>query len=157
MNEENFWSTMGHTYEDHVAVDIDDLKERLVLEKYDVGTYDEDKKSSIASRFLSEDLARKAIKASLKKKSSVIDDWMKLQYDSRLVLKINFMRQIGEGVAKGTNWNTIYPMYSVIIVLKADCHFRSYEVVTAYPAANNAVMKQIIKDRATWYANRKKH
>ena len=147
---------MGHTYEDHVEIEIEDLMNRLVLGKYDVGTYDENKKSSIASRFINEDIARKAIKTVLKKKTPVIDDWMRLQYDNRLVLKVNFTQQIGEGVAIGTNWNTLYPMYSLIIVLKADCHFRNYEVVTAYPAPNQAVHLQIMKDRAAWYKKRKK-
>ena len=55
MIEENksFWENCGHTYEEHVDVDNQDLKNRVMFGTYESGRFDGQGKS-ICSRFSSE-------------------------------------------------------------------------------------------------------
>ena len=149
------WSNYGHTFEDHIEPDDNDLKMRLILGKYDCGTYDGNA-ISIASRFVSENIAKKVIDYTLEKKKDDIATWLKEACVEKTVFYINFMKPIGYGYVKNTNWDNPYPLYKLCIVLQADCHFRNYEIVTCYPVPNNAVKAQIIKDRKNFLSRKLK-
>ena len=148
------WNDFGHTYEEHIAVTRDDLKQRMILGTYDAGKYD-GKKKAICSRFLNEEIAYKAIKCLLKRRKVEIDQWMKLQYEMKTSFEITFTDQIGEGYAKNTSWKEPYKFYKLVVVLQADCHYRDFEVVTAYPTPSMSVAKKIKADQAEWIRNKK--
>lgn len=152
------WKKYGHTYEDHIEVNDDDLKMRLILGKYDCGNYDGDS-INVASKFLSESVAKQVIDYTLKKKENDIKTWLKEACSTKTVFYINFTKQIGYGYAKNTKWDKPYPLYRLCIVLKADCHYRDYEIVTCYPKVNNAVKEKIANDRKLYMSERrnKKH
>ena len=61
----DFLKNCGHTYEEHVDVTDNDLRNRVMAGTYDLGQYMDDHKK-ICSRFLSEELAEKTIKRILK-------------------------------------------------------------------------------------------
>lgn len=140
------WENYGHTYQNHVEVNDYELKERLVFGTYDTGKYD-DTPINFSSRFLNEEIALKGINIVLKQNKEVIDDWMKNQYAQKITVRLNFLQQVGVGFAKNTSWKTPYALYSIIVVLKADCHFHSYEIVTAYPFYTPKIQAQIKKDK----------
>lgn len=157
MIEENksFWGNCGHTYEEHVDVDNQDLKNRVMFGTYESGRFDGQGKS-ICSRFSSEKIAKIAIERAIEIRCSEIEEWMKLGYQEEIIVTVNFSKAIGVGYAKGTNLRKDpYLMYSICVVLRADAHFRSYSIVTAYPTPNRNVGKQIAKDKKDFYEERR--
>lgn len=153
MSEIN-WKKYGHTYEEHVNVTDKDLIDRLLYGTYDIGKYMDDRRS-ICTRFLSEEIAFKSIERALKIRTDEIQEWMKLGYQAKLEIMVNFTSQIGVGYAKGTSWKEPYPMFKVRVILKADAHFREYSIVTAYPIPNKQISQKIAADRSAYYAARR--
>lgn len=151
----DFLKNCGHTYEEHVDVTDNDLRNRVMAGTYDLGRYMDDHKK-ICSRFLSEELAEKTIKRILKIRESQIKEWMQLGYAKEIEVVAFFTSQVGIGFAEGTGvYKNSYPMYGVRVVLQADIHFRSYSIVTAYPVPNKATIAKIAEDKRARYAERR--
>lgn len=144
----------GHTWEDHVLVDDDDLKDRLRYGKYDGSTFG--RSSAIVSRFENEKMAYNAIKRGLSAKQGEIDKWLKEACCKNLTLRIRFLQVIGHGFAKGTDWNVAYPETEMLIILEADVHYRDYTIKTAYPTPARVVQDKIRADQKAFRAARSK-
>lgn len=61
-----------------------------------------------------------------------------------LVLHSDFPKPIGTGIVKGTDWNTLFPMSRIRVILeKSKTPERSFHIVTAYPVPNTDEMNKI--------------
>lgn len=61
-----------------------------------------------------------------------------------LVLHSDFPKPIGTGIVKGTDWNTLFPMSRIRVILgKSKTPERSFRIVTAYPVPNMEEMDAI--------------
>lgn len=135
----------GHTWEDHVLVDDDELKDRLRFGKYDGSSYGG--RTAIVSRFESEKIAYNAIKKGLAAKQGEIEKWLKEGCCKNLTLRIRFLQVIGHSFVKSTDWNTSYPATEMLVILEADVHYRDFIIKTAYPTPARIVQDKIRADQ----------
>lgn len=145
----------SHVVEEHIEVTDADLIERIIIGTYDCGTYDTNSHIRSASRFTSHDIAMRVMEITLEKNQDVIDEWLKWNNGARTIIRATFSKPIGHGFVKGTSFKHSYAMHRCVIVLEADAHYRSYRIITAYPAPNKAVNQAIFEDRQNFYANRR--
>lgn len=146
----------SHMKEEHVDPTNNDLKDRLLFGRFSNGRFNENDITEYSTKFLSMDIAEKTILASLNNNIHIIDQWMNLCVEKRLVLNSAFINKIGYGFVKNTDFKKgPYDMYNIRIILEADCHFRSFHIVTAYPVPNNATKKKIENDKRDFWNKRK--
>ena len=61
-----------------------------------------------------------------------------------LVLHTDFPKPIGTGIVKGTDWNTLFPMSRIRVILqKSKIPGRAFRIATAYPVPNVEEMNEI--------------
>ena len=61
-----------------------------------------------------------------------------------LVLHSDFPKPIGTGIVKGTDWNTLFPMSRIRVILqKSKIPGRAFRIATAYPVPNVEEMNEI--------------
>lgn len=61
-----------------------------------------------------------------------------------LVLHTDFPKPIGTGIVKGTDWNTLFPMSRIRVILqKSKIPGRAFRIATAYPVPNTDEMNKI--------------
>lgn len=135
----------GHTWEEHVLVTDDDLRDRLRFGKYDGKIYKD--RGMIVSRFETEKIAMSAISKGLSKRQEEIERWLKEACCKNLTIRIKFLQIIGHTFVKGTDWNVSYPCTEMLIILEADAHYRDYIVKTAYPTPSIIVQNKIREDQ----------
>ncbi|MCQ4774960.1 hypothetical protein NE634_14675 [Lacrimispora saccharolytica] len=64
--------------------------------------------------------------------------------NTALVLHSNFPKPIGTGIVKGTDWDTLFPMSRIRVILeKSKISGRTFRIATAYPVPNMEEMDAI--------------
>lgn len=68
----------------------------------------------------------------------------------------SFERPIGEGIAKGTDWNRLFSMSNLRLVIKAsDIRGRLFQIVTGYPELSLDETDIVYDAMEEWTASRK--
>lgn len=111
-----------HTASRHIDISDKELRDRIMVEPI-----------PYASRFVSKDMAIKAMSAVLTKKHSEIKEWTENKDLKRIEFSVDFKNKIGEGIAKGANYRKLYPMHRLTMVLELGYSSDHYIIVTAYP------------------------
>lgn len=140
----------GHCLFEHVISDRD-LKLKLkYMRKAQYGEI------VIASRFFSKEQARKVIYMLLKKNESAIITWRKELDEPYLEIEGNFREAIEEGIAKNTDFNNLFPLHRLRVVLvKGDSIGRAFYIKTAYPVNSISDNEAIYNAMDNWAEKKK--
>ncbi len=145
----------GHTNECHVIVTDKNMVDRLIHgDLFDFRVTGRTKE--VASKFLSEEIAVKAIKRTLEKKRVEVEHWMNDRTTPTMCVSCTFKDQIGYGFVKGTSFNKKYPMYECTIVLKLGYNGAEFEVKTAYPEPSYKIKGTIEEDKRMFASKRRR-
>lgn len=142
----------SHVFIRHYGISKKDLINRIRKIPY--------KKDEIAcaSKFLiSEENDRDKQKISemvsqcLLKHQKGIEKWIKTDPFHAFEICEKFPQPIGEGIVKGTDWNVMFPMSNLRIVLKnSDIKGRLFQVMTAYPVPGYDEVDDILDAMEEW-------
>ena len=135
-----------HIIEEHITVTDEDLRSRLIN-----GTYRDMRyvrfSQNIASKFFDEESAKTAIGSAINTHQKLVKEWLDLRYDKRIELTGYSLKEIGYGMAKGTDFNIHYPMTGCKVILELGYNGSEFNIVSAYPIPSEIVLKVIKKDK----------
>lgn len=140
----------SHTKETHVNTNPEELKYRLIRGDID-GDCMFTERRKVASMFLSEKIAIAAIKKTIYKNESIIRTWISNRDTDRIMIRTNFLNKIGIGLAKGTDFNNVYPFFGCIVILRLGYNGNEFEILTAYPALTKEINERIQQDRISFH------
>lgn len=108
------------------------------------------------SRFTSDNKAEIAamVAKCLLDESDTIMKWYKLNPFQPYEAKKTFDHTIGEGIVKGTDWNHLFPLSKLYVVIRlSDIRGRLFQIVTAYPAPSFDEVDDIYDAIDAWTAS----
>lgn len=138
---------LGHTDSLHINVTYKDLIARVLYPDVRLDGTLENYCKFLATKFLNEEVAIKAIQSTLLANQDKLKIWTEDRYEKRIYIEHFFRTVVGEGIAKGTNFDTHYPMTGVRMILSLGYNGDLFDIVTAYPIPNPAINEKIKQDR----------
>lgn len=151
-------SDCGHTLSTHVNVSDSDLIERILYGDLHGFRYIGETKA-LATKFDSEKIMVKAIKATLEANKIIINRWTDFRDEKVIAVRAKFQNPIGYGIAKGTPFTNKYPMSTVVVILSLGYNGSDFRIVTSYLEPNLMISEKIQRDRNEFMSarnNRKK-
>lgn len=148
-------SDCGHTLSTHVEVSDSDLIERLLYGDLHGFRYIGETKT-LATKFDSEKIMVKAIKATLEVNKILISRWTEDRCEKVIAVRAKFQNPIGYGIVKGTPFTNKYPMSTVVVILSLGYNGNEFNIITSYLEPNLMISEKIQRDRQEFMSNRKK-
>lgn len=123
--------------EQHILVDTNALRQKLRL----LPVYGDE--MCMYSRFFGcADDVLPLIQTCIQGNLQYLEKWNSC--NTALVLHTDFPEPIGTGIVKGTDWNTLFQMSRIRVIMeKSKTPERSFRIVTAYPVPNMNEMNEI--------------
>ena len=123
--------------EQHIFVDSNALRQKLrMLPVYG------DEMCMFSHFFGGSDDVLPLIQTCVQRNLQYLEKWNPCH--TALVLHTDFPKPIGTGIVKGTDWNTLFPMSRIRVILqKSKIPGRAFRIATAYPVPNVEEMNEI--------------